>query len=350
MLPRTGSIAKAAACADAARAIFDAAPEHQLLDVLQSAPVIDLRAQFLRHLRSVPAKGVRFYPDGLVALTYRYQQVSMNAHPADFGASCPRTARFVLEYRDRDLRFAPLDGACTTRLSFGSVRRLQRRVVDEPEADTCTQQDRSYVHAKTRQCASRLVQLRQLEQELSKKPSAAGSRALLDSRRAYAEAQAQLVCSRADPDPRVRNAMRRLFALGTLAVNMQLLREHLGPWVSEVHVWPESPRPTVLRVMPGWYCLRECVAGNRAALRRLKLYLLTLYPREHTMAKLRTFVPERVGPSADPRLQNLRLADYIDATLASALADARVTRGPSPPPSPMRTGRRRTARPQSARA
>ena len=147
MLPRTGSIAKAAACADAARAIFDAAPEHQLLDVLQSAPVIDLRAQFLRHLRSVPAKGVRFYPDGLVALTYRYQQVSMNAHPADFGASCPRTARFVLEYRDRDLRFAPLDGACTTRLSFGSVRRLQRRVVDEPEADTCTQQDRSYVHA-----------------------------------------------------------------------------------------------------------------------------------------------------------------------------------------------------------
>ena len=293
-----------------------------LLSVLSCKRTQDLIDRFVEVLKPGDEEPA-LYPSGLVATTYRDQQVDLNAHPADFGADCPRDRRFVLAYRDRDLRFLPVDGirGHEPSIGFGTVWRVQHGVVEVLSDDDCNDDcDEDLLCVKARMCAERLARLRQAEVDFAK--GVLSEERVQSLRRAYNETTEGLHCRRADPDSRVREGMRRMFELGMVAVNMRLLRKHVGAWVCKKHVLSESSEPTVVRLAPGWYCLRALFAGAPGALRRLKLFVLTSCPRERMRSKLREFVPERVHPLLEPHKQNLRLAAYVNATI-EGLAGAR---------------------------
>lgn len=268
--------------------------------------------QYVRLAKQSTRPPPPFYPEGLVAVTYRFQQVDMrNAHPAHYGvAGCASESKFVLAYESADLAFVHTHGPdCSDRIGFGTLRYVQWGVSDEVD-ETDDRRDPGHIAVEYADC---LVRLRQAESDLQK--GRVDPDFVSTCRRSHDESQQRLACHGARSDARVREAMARFFQLGILAVNLRLLREALGPWVRASHMQPESARPTAVRVLPGWWVLRERTLEPETR-KRIKLYVLTLLPMNHMAKRLKTFVPEPHRPGADPRLQNVRLRDYIDIALS----------------------------------
>lgn len=254
-----------------------------------------------------------FYPSDLFVLTHRHQQVNMNALPSDYGLPICHN-KYILKIFDSQLLFWDILNKKYLNFSLGKVVHFSTQIYEiESEDDECNL-DESYRKIKVKQYVESLIQLRKAEHEYTKKQTKYPD----DKEKEYNEHCAHLHCIKAEPDEKVKMLFAELFEKGYYALNMKLLRTFM-PHIKKNNILPESTRPTIVRVMPGWYILREKITTE--TLKRIKHFLYTLYPPDFMKKKMKSFVAQRIHPIKDAQLQNLRLKDYIEKVLTSVIEE-----------------------------
>ena len=267
-----------------------------------------LQERFIQVSKFIDEK-LNFYPENMVFKSYRFQQISANASPEDYGLK--KNGKFILKDVD-NLRFWDIiNEKYLEGISFGTITEINDNVeLVESDDEECESRDN--VEIKVRQHIDSLVDLRKAEHVHAKNKTECPTEYKLK----FEETSSNLHCMKATPDDRVYRMMETLYQHNILIVNMHIMRKYL-PWIKKQHLLPEHTIPTITKIMPGWYILTSKI--NQSSYNKILYYVYTLYPKEFTKKLLKTFTTDRVHPFLNPELQNLRIKIYIEKVLQNIL-------------------------------
>jgi hypothetical protein len=174
---------------------------------------------------------MQFYPESMMFKSYRYQQISANALPREYGLDIK--GKFILKDID-NLRFWDIvNERYVESISFGTITEINDKVeMIESEDEEC---DTHNSEIKVRQHIDTLVNLRKAEHAHFKQNTECPP----DYKLKFQETASHLQCMKATPDERVYRMMKTLFDHNILVVNMQILRKYI-PWIRKQHILPDQ--------------------------------------------------------------------------------------------------------------